>query len=70
MGGKGVVIESILTGVLLAVGLLFVVFYFVHYAVSDCEECEHIHKVTYDSYGKQVCINCGKEFLITKGNKK
>lgn len=44
--------------------LLFFIFAFIDYSVATDEECEHEHKTTYNSYHKQVCVDCLQEFSI------
>jgi hypothetical protein len=48
----------------LAGGLLFIVFCFVDYMVGHDNDCQHEHKTTYNSYHKQVCVDCLQEFQI------
>jgi hypothetical protein len=45
---------------LLAGGLLFVVFCFVDYATAQEIECPHTNWAQYQSLNRRVCIECGK----------
>ncbi len=54
---------------LLAGGLLFIVFCFIDFAVCHDDDCEHEHKTTYDSYHKQVCVDCLQEFSTEESKK-
>ena len=56
-------IEQLIYELLFASGFLFVTFCFVEYVLwLDDNDCTHENKTTYDSYHKQVFIDCGKEF--------
>lgn len=67
MGGDKIMITSFSLGVLLAGGVILIVLCFVEYVLwQDSSECTHQNKTTYDSYHKQVCIDCGKEFLTSE----
>lgn len=63
-------ILDVTTAVLLTGGLLFVVFAFVDCTVNGSSDCTHEKRATYDSYHKQVCVDCLKEFPAIKGVKK
>lgn len=67
MGDYRIMIQQLPAILLLVGGLLFMVFCFVDYAVSHENECEHEHKTTYNSYHKEVCVDCLQEFSIEEG---
>lgn len=67
MEGNEIMMDSLSFAFALASGLIFGIFAFVEYLVhSENQECEHENKTTYDSYHKQVCIDCGAEFSTTE----
>jgi len=56
-------IQQFSFALLFAGGFLFIVFVLVGYAVrQEKRDCEHETKTTYDSYHKQVCVDCLEEF--------
>lgn len=60
-------IEQFGWAVVLAGGLVFIIFCFVEHALSkEKKGCEHITQTTFDSYHKKVCIDCGEEFSTTE----
>lgn len=63
MGGYEIMIASFSIGVILAAGFVFVAFAFIKYVLwQEKNDCLHETKTTYESYHKQVCVDCLEEF--------
>lgn len=63
-------ITSALLGAFLVTVLVVMTLCFIEYALfQNVKDCEHKAQVTYDSYHKKICIDCGQEFS-TVGIKK
>ena len=53
-------IEQFSFAVLLAGGLIFIIFGFVEYVIHiEDKHCEHECCATFDSYHEKMCIDCG-----------
>lgn len=48
--------------VVIAVGVVLGALFAFIDCLVHCQDCPHENKTTYDSYHKQVCIDCGAEF--------
>lgn len=56
-------LEHIILPIFFLGGVIFISFCFIEFLLwHNEEECECEFKTTLDSYHKQVCIDCGKEF--------
>jgi hypothetical protein len=57
--------------IFIGVAALFIALGFVAYVLrQEKTDCDCSYKATFDSYHKQVCIDCGKEFPAKKEVKK